>query len=62
MTDALGRPAAVLVLGGGSEIALATARRLAARGARRVVLLGRHPDAMREAAASDAAASRPRCR
>ncbi len=51
MTDALGRPAAILVLGGGSEIALATVSRLAARGARRVVLLGRHPEAMRASAA-----------
>lgn len=46
MTDALGRPRSVLVLGGGSEIALATARLLVERGARGVTLLGRHPEAM----------------
>jgi decaprenylphospho-beta-D-erythro-pentofuranosid-2-ulose 2-reductase len=51
MTDALGRPRSVLILGGGSEIGLATAARLVARGAREIVLLGRHPDAMLIAAA-----------
>ena len=50
MTDALGRPRSILVLGGGSEIALATARLLAARGARAVTLLGRDPEAMLAAA------------
>jgi decaprenylphospho-beta-D-erythro-pentofuranosid-2-ulose 2-reductase len=50
MTDALGRPRSVLVLGGGSEIALATARLLVERGARGVTLLGRHPEAMLAAA------------
>jgi len=50
MTDALGRPRSVLVLGGGSEIALATARLLVDRGARSVTLLGRHPEAMLAAA------------
>ncbi len=49
MTDALGRVRSALVLGGGSEIALATLDRLAARGLRRAVLLGRHPEVMREA-------------
>lgn len=51
MKDALGRVQSVLVLGGGSEIGLATAGRLVARGARRVVLLARDPEAVRRAAA-----------
>jgi decaprenylphospho-beta-D-erythro-pentofuranosid-2-ulose 2-reductase len=42
MTDALGSPQSVLVLGGGSEIGLAIVRRLVARRARTVVLAGRH--------------------
>lgn len=50
MTDALGRVRSALVLGGGSEIALATLDRLAIRGLRRAVLLGRRPEVMREAA------------
>ena len=50
MTDALGRPRSILVLGGGSEIALATVELLAARGARAVTLLGRRPEAMLAAA------------
>lgn len=50
MTDALGRIRSALVLGGGSEIALATLDRLAARGLRRAVLLGRRPEVMRDAA------------
>lgn len=50
MTDALGRVRSALVLGGGSEIALATLDRLAGRGLRRAVLLGRRPDVMRDAA------------
>lgn len=50
MTDALGRVRSALVLGGGSEIALATLDRLAVRGLRRAVLLGRRPEVMREAA------------
>jgi decaprenylphospho-beta-D-erythro-pentofuranosid-2-ulose 2-reductase len=45
------RPNAVLVLGGGSEIGLAIATRLVARGARRVVLAGREPHTMSAAAA-----------
>jgi len=56
--DALGRPESVLVLGGGSEIGLATVRALAARGTRRVVLAARAPErleadarALREAGA-----------
>ncbi len=50
MTDALGRVRSALVLGGGSEIALAVLDRLAGRGLRRAVLLGRQPEAMREGA------------
>ena len=50
MTDALGRPRSVLVLGGTSEIGLATARLLVERGARQVTLLGRSPEAMLAAA------------
>ncbi|MQA00717.1 MAG: decaprenylphospho-beta-D-erythro-pentofuranosid-2-ulose 2-reductase [Dehalococcoidia bacterium] len=50
MTDALGRARSVLVLGGGSDIGLAIAGRLVARGTRRVVLAGRHPQAMAERA------------
>jgi decaprenylphospho-beta-D-erythro-pentofuranosid-2-ulose 2-reductase len=41
MTDALGRPQTILVLGGGSAIAQATLERLARRGLRSVVLAGR---------------------
>src|SRR5690606_420557 len=48
MTDALGRARSVLVLGGGSDIGLAIAGRLALRGASRVVLAGRHSDTMAE--------------
>jgi len=50
MTDALGRVRSALVLGGGSEIALATLDRLAARGLRRAVLLGRRAEVMRDSA------------
>lgn len=46
MKDALGSPQSVLVLGGGSDIAMATVRQLVKRRARTVVLAGRHPDAM----------------
>jgi decaprenylphospho-beta-D-erythro-pentofuranosid-2-ulose 2-reductase len=42
--DALGAVQSVLVLGGGSEIALATLRRLVATRARTVVLAARKPD------------------
>jgi decaprenylphospho-beta-D-erythro-pentofuranosid-2-ulose 2-reductase len=42
--DALGRVRSILVLGGGSEIALATTRTLVGRGGRRVVLAGRALD------------------
>jgi decaprenylphospho-beta-D-erythro-pentofuranosid-2-ulose 2-reductase len=56
--DALGSVQSVLVLGGTSEIALATARALAARRARTVVLAARDPasaeDAVREVRAAGA--------
>lgn len=55
MTDALDRPASVLVLGGTSEIALATVRALASPALRRVVLAAR-PSAARDAAVDDLAA------
>ena len=41
VTDALGRPATVLLLGGSSEIGSAIAAALVARGAQTVVLAGR---------------------
>ncbi len=44
MRDGLGRPASVLVLGGGSDIAQATVRRLVREGTRRVLLAGRKPE------------------
>ena len=44
MKDALGQVQSVLVLGGGSEIGLATCRELVARRARTVVLAARRPD------------------
>ena len=50
MKDALGSVQSVLVLGGGSEIALATARALVARRARTVVLAARRPESLRPAA------------
>lgn len=46
MRDAVGRVQSVLVLGGGSEIALAVLRRLVADGCRRVVLAARRPEAL----------------
>lgn len=55
MMDALGEPQAVLVLGGTSEIALATVRALPRRRLRRVVLAGR-PSAARDAAVTALAA------
>jgi decaprenylphospho-beta-D-erythro-pentofuranosid-2-ulose 2-reductase len=51
VNDALGSPQSVLVLGGGSEIALAITRRLVGRRARTVVLAGRSPSALQGAAA-----------
>lgn len=44
MRDALGNPQSVLVLGGGSDIALATVRRLVAGRTRTVVLATLNPD------------------
>ncbi|MCS0604742.1 decaprenylphospho-beta-D-erythro-pentofuranosid-2-ulose 2-reductase [Streptomyces sp. LP11] len=52
MKDAFGLPQSLLVLGGTSEIALATARRLVARRARTVWLAGRPSPALEEAAGS----------
>ncbi|HEY8979315.1 MAG TPA: decaprenylphospho-beta-D-erythro-pentofuranosid-2-ulose 2-reductase [Streptomyces sp.] len=52
MKDAFGLPQSLLVLGGTSEIALATARRLIARRTRTVWLAGRPSPALEEAAAS----------
>lgn len=52
MRDALGAVQSVLVLGGGSEIATATVRRLVADRTRTVVLAGRTPDRL-DAVAQD---------
>jgi decaprenylphospho-beta-D-erythro-pentofuranosid-2-ulose 2-reductase len=46
MNDALGGAQSVLVLGGGSEIALATVHKLIQGRCRRVVLAGRDPEAL----------------
>ncbi|MEU3611087.1 decaprenylphospho-beta-D-erythro-pentofuranosid-2-ulose 2-reductase [Streptomyces sp. NPDC006872] len=51
MSDAFGLPQSLLVLGGTSEIALATVRRLIARRARTVWLAGRPSAALEKAAA-----------
>lgn len=53
MRDAYGNPQTMLVLGGASDIGLATVRRLAVDGLERVALAVRHPEALR--AALDAA-------
>ncbi len=60
MIDALGSPQSVLVLGGGSDIGLATAHAFVARRARTVILAGRHPDDLGAAVAGliDAGADR----
>jgi decaprenylphospho-beta-D-erythro-pentofuranosid-2-ulose 2-reductase len=50
--DAFGSVQSVLVLGGSSEIALATVRRMAQRRARTVVLAGRDVERMQDAARS----------
>ena len=50
MKDALGEPQSLLLLGGTSDIGLATARSLVARRARTVVLAGRRPDALESSA------------
>ena len=52
MKDALGRVESLLVLGGGSEIGLATARTLVGRGTRRVVLAARAPERLETGAAA----------
>lgn len=52
MQDALGGVQTVLVLGGGSDLGLATARRLVDDRATTVILAGRDPEAMAEGAAS----------
>jgi len=49
MRNAVGNVQTVLVLGGGSDIGLAIARRLVTDGARTVVLAGRRPEAYGEA-------------
>lgn len=46
MNDAFGSPQSLLVLGGGSDIARATARALLARRLRTVVLAGRRPESL----------------
>jgi decaprenylphospho-beta-D-erythro-pentofuranosid-2-ulose 2-reductase len=46
MKDGLGAPQSVLVLGGGSDIAMATLRLLVGKRTRRVVLAGRDPQAL----------------
>jgi decaprenylphospho-beta-D-erythro-pentofuranosid-2-ulose 2-reductase len=51
MQDALGAVQSILVLGGTSDIAIATVRRLAARRGAHVVLAGRFPDRMEPLAA-----------
>ncbi|MEV6792518.1 decaprenylphospho-beta-D-erythro-pentofuranosid-2-ulose 2-reductase [Streptomyces sp. NPDC051320] len=51
MKDAFGAPQSLLILGGTSEIALATARRLVVRRTRTVWLAGRRSAALDEAAA-----------
>lgn len=51
MNDALGAPQSLLVLGGSSELARAILRRLVARRARTVILAGRDPERLKEAAA-----------
>jgi decaprenylphospho-beta-D-erythro-pentofuranosid-2-ulose 2-reductase len=50
MKDALGSVQSVLVLGGGSDIALATVRQLVARRATTVVLAARQPESLAETA------------
>ncbi len=50
MIDAMGAPQSLLVLGGGSDIALATARRLVGDRVRTVYLAGRRPERLAAAA------------
>jgi decaprenylphospho-beta-D-erythro-pentofuranosid-2-ulose 2-reductase len=56
MKDALGSVQSVLVLGGASDIGVATAVRLAGPRQATVILAGRHPDALQAAAATVRAA------
>ena len=46
MSDGLGRYRTVLVLGGGSDIGLATAKRLVGGGTKNVILAARRPDSL----------------
>ncbi len=50
MNDALGSVQSALILGGGSDIALATARAMVARRCRTVILAGRDPESLSGAA------------
>jgi decaprenylphospho-beta-D-erythro-pentofuranosid-2-ulose 2-reductase len=50
VNDALGSPQSILVLGGSSELARAILRRLVARRARTIVLAGRDPARLKDAA------------
>ena len=50
MSDGLGRQRTVLVLGGGSDIGLATVRLLVAGGTKNVILAARRPEALASAA------------
>lgn len=50
MIDALGNPQSALVLGGGSDIAVATLEQMASRRLRRVVLAGRSTESLAAAA------------
>lgn len=59
MIDALGNPQSALVLGGGSDIAVATLELMAGRRLRRAVLAGRDGDSLAEAAARVTAAGCP---
>jgi decaprenylphospho-beta-D-erythro-pentofuranosid-2-ulose 2-reductase len=56
MRDAVGRVESVLVLGGTSDIGVAIARELIARGARRVLLAGRDDSSLKHAASTLGAA------
>ena len=56
MKDALGDVQSMLVLGGGSDIALATASHLAQRRCKRIVLAARQPEGLAEAVATVKAA------
>ena len=60
MKDAVGSVQSVLVLGGGSDIGLAIARRLAGRRARTIVLAGRDPERFANGAAELRAAGATR--